>query len=106
MSEPLIFLAAQARLAEIWEYTVEKWDEEQAEFYLRELGAAIREIPDRRQVWRSIKARRLPKIYFVRSGHHFIFFREVDGGIAVISILHENMNMLQRVREDDGITNH
>lgn len=35
---PLILRAARIRLAEIWDYTVETWDEDQADEYLRELG--------------------------------------------------------------------
>ena len=103
MSEPLIYRAAQIRLAEIWDYTLEKWGEEQADLYLRELGSSIRGIASRRQVWRAVNGRRLPGVFFVRSGHHFIFFREVEGRIAVFSILHENMDMLRRLREDDGL---
>ena len=103
MSEPLIYRAAQMRLAEIWDYTLEQWGEEQADLYLRELGASIRKIASRRRVWRSVRGRRLLNVYFVRSGHHFIFFRELEGRIAVFSILHENMDMLRRLREDDGL---
>lgn len=103
MSEPLIYRAAQIRLAEIWDYTLDKWGEEQADLYLRELSASIRGIANRRRVWRSVQERRLPGVYFVRCAHHFIFFRELEGRIAVFSILHENMDMLRRLREDVGL---
>lgn len=85
MNEPLIYRAAQVRLAEIWDYTLEKWGEEQADLYLREISAGIRAIASRRQTWRALKTRRLPGVYFVTSGHHFIFFRELEGRIAVFS---------------------
>ena len=50
-----------------------------------------------------MKDKRLPDVFFVRCGHHFVFFRESEGLVAVISILHENMDMLERLREDAGM---
>lgn len=33
--------------------------------------------------------------------HHYIFFRELSGGeIGVITILHENMDLPARIRDD------
>lgn len=36
----------------------------------------------------------------MRCRHHYIFFRDLQEQIAVISILHENMDIVQRLRED------
>ena len=101
MSEDvIIFKAAGLRLGQIWDYTAERWGEEQADLYLRKLGACIEGLRTHRPVWRSVKDKRLPGVFFVRGEHHFIFFREMEGRLAVISILHENMDMLTRLRED------
>jgi toxin ParE1/3/4 len=100
MTNPVIYKAAHLRLGEIWDYTVEKWGEEQADTYLRALAAAIRSIPTCRHTWRSPREKRLPDVFFIKSGHHFIFFKEIPEKIAVISILHENMDMLSRLHED------
>lgn len=101
MNETVIFhRAAALRLDQIWDYTVEKWGEEQADSYLRKLGACIQALKTQRHLWRSVKDKRLPGVFFIRCEHHFIFFREIEGRLAVISILHENMDMLTRLRKD------
>jgi plasmid stabilization system protein ParE len=41
MKQLLVHKPAEIRLAEIWDYTLEKWGEEQADRYLRELGTAL-----------------------------------------------------------------
>lgn len=103
MNEPaIIHEAAKLRLGQIWEYTNEKWGEEQADLYLRKLGAFIQGLKAQRHLWRSVKDKRLSGVFFIRCEHHFIFFREMEGRLAVISILHENMDMLTRLREDSS----
>jgi toxin ParE1/3/4 len=97
---PVIYKAARQRLGEIWDYTVEKWDEEEADRYLQKLNGCIQSLQNQRHTWRRVRDRRLPDVFFARCEHHVIFFREVGGQIAVISILHENMDMLVRLRED------
>ena len=43
----------------------------------------------------------LPSVFFFRHQHHYIFFRELsDKSLGVISILHENMDIPSRLRED------
>lgn len=100
MKHPLIHKAAHTRLGEIWDYTVEKWGEEQADRYVRTLGTCMEGLFSQRHLWRSVRDKRLPEVFFVRCEHHFIFFRELPDQIAVISILHENMDLLQRLRDD------
>ena len=55
-------------------------------------------LPHRRSTWRRVP--RLPDVFCVRWRHHFLFFREHADHIAVISILHENMDIPVRLRED------
>ena len=100
MSHPIIYKAAQARLEEIWDYTLVKWGEEQADKYLRELAATMRSISTSRHLWKPLRDKRLTGVSFIRSGNHVIFFREIQGQIAIISILHQSMDILQRLLED------
>ena len=100
MKQPIIYKAAQIRLGEIWDYTFEHWGEEQADKYLRELGACMAGLTSQRHLWRSVRDKRLPAVFFVRYRHHFIFFRQIQAQIAIISILHENMDIVQRLQED------
>jgi len=96
-----IFAPSEARLLEIWEYTLEKWGEEQADTYVCELLAAIQALPDHRLRWRPVADKSLRGVWFLLHRHHFIFFRELPGGvIGVISILHENMDLPARLKTD------
>ena len=98
---PKIYRAAQARLTEIWDYTEQTWGEKQADAYVRSLVAAVNQVQAERRRWRPLRDRSLPGVYFIRHQHHYIFFRELsDGTLGVISILHENMDIPARVRDD------
>lgn len=96
-----IFRPAQARLGEVWDYTFRKWGEEQADDYVRDLVRGIEALPDSRYKWRRVKDAELADVWFMRIQHHYIFFRELpSGAIGVISILHENMDLPARLKED------
>jgi len=98
---PKIHRAAQTRLLEIWDYTEQTWGEKQADAYLRSLIAAVTQVQTERHRWRPLRDRTLSGVYFIRHEHHYIFFRELSGGtLGVISILHENMDIPARLRED------
>ncbi len=96
-----IFLAAQERLLEIWDYTEQTWGEDQADKYVRSLVDAINKAQDESHRWRPVLDDALRGIYFFRHQHHFIFFRKLSkGALGVISILHEKMDLPSRLRED------
>jgi len=98
---PKIFAPAEARLLEIWEYTLETWGEAQADLYLRELIKAIHSLPLQRHLWRSVPDQTLRGVWIVRHQHHFVFFRELpSGSIGIISILHTSMDLPARLKED------
>ncbi len=95
--------AARSRLLEIWDYTERTWGEAQADKYVRGLVNTIHEAADDRHRWRPVLDEGLPGIYFIRYERHFIFFRAISPDtIGVISVLHENMNVPMRLREDDS----
>lgn len=93
--------ASKNRLLEIWDYTERKWGESQADRYIRGMFAAIHEAADSRHRWRPVIDEFLSGVYYIRYERHFIFFRilSVDT-IGVITVLHENMNIPRRLRED------
>lgn len=83
--------AAQRDLASIWDYTEERWDQQQAETYVLEIKSAVERIaaqPNRGRAVDDIRAgyRR----YSI--GSHLIFYRERDNGVDVIRILHQRMD--------------
>ena len=95
------FPQAEARLIEIWGYTLEKWGEAQADDYVSELIAEIGRVARRRSRWRPVADRALRGVWFFRHRHYFVFFRALKaGGIGVISVLHGNMDIPARLKED------
>jgi toxin ParE1/3/4 len=96
-----IYPAAQERILEIWDYTERKWNEKQADAYVRELVAEIENVMVQRHRWRPVMDESLKGVYFFRHRHHYIFFRELTRKrVGVISVLHENMDIPARLRED------
>ena len=93
--------SARIRLNQIWEYSVEQWGEGEAESYVRGLFEYVASMAARRHEWRPVKHDRFKGVFFVRYRHHFVFFKELgSGALGVISILHEKMDIPQRLRED------
>lgn len=74
------FPQAEARLIEIWDYTLEKWDEAQADEYVSELVAEIGMTARWRSRWRPVTERALRGVWFFRHRHYFVFFRELSEG--------------------------
>lgn len=95
--------AAQERMLEIWDYTERTWGEKQADAYVRSLVDAAEAAVRQRHHWRAVLDETLPGVYFIRHRHHYIFFRELSRKtIGVISVLHENMDIPSRLKEDAG----
>jgi plasmid stabilization system protein ParE len=96
-----IYPSAKERILEIWEYTEEKWGEEQADRYITGLFAELDEISSARFRWKPVREQGFESVYVARYRHHFIFFRELTGGVlGVISILHEVMDLPNRLHEE------
>ena len=97
---------ADARQDEIWRYTVKTWSVEQAKVYIRGLHDHLQKLADEELFWHRLPRRLVVptdlkiETYLSRYEKHYIFFRELSDGIGVMSILHENMNMPVRLKED------
>ncbi|HEX9776884.1 MAG TPA: type II toxin-antitoxin system RelE/ParE family toxin [Geopsychrobacteraceae bacterium] len=91
MSQVVLSPKATSDLSAIWDYTLAEWGIDQAEQYVRELWAVMKEqasdsststdISDVRKGYRKI-----------RSGSHVIFFKLTRAGIDVVRILHQRMD--------------
>jgi len=96
-----VYQAAKERILEIWDYTERTWGEEQADKYVRGLVEAVNKVQGKRHRWRRMMDEALIGVFFIRYQHHYLFFRELsDGTLGVISILHENMDIPARLRDD------
>ena len=97
MSEFLLSPAARADLAEIWDYTADRWGSDQAERYIRALTTACQALADQRRIGRAIDDVRAG--YSKLSvGSHFLCYRFTDAGaIDIVRILHQRMDVSDRL---------
>lgn len=83
--------AAQQDLSSIWDFTQERWGENQAEVYILEMKAAIERIaadPLRGRTCDDI--REGYRRYGI--GSHLVFYIERADSVDVIRILHQRMD--------------
>jgi toxin ParE1/3/4 len=97
MSRYVLSPRAQADIDEIWDYTAERWDVEQAERYSRELQLAIETVASDPQRGRRCDQIR-PGYRKYPAGAHVIFFRIVSNGIDVVRVLHQRMDFERHLR--------
>ena len=83
--------AAQSDVAEIWDYTVEKWGPDQAEAYMRRIKMAVLAIATDSCLGRSCNE--IGSGYWkYLVGSHVLFYKVGQDGIDVIRILHSQMD--------------
>lgn len=93
--------AALARLDEIFLYTRDRWGDEQAKRYSDGLFAAIDGIANQTTRSRPIPAEFGVRGSYFRYHQHFIYWqRFTNGDIGIVSILHQQMMLADRLRDD------
>ena len=96
--------AASFRIDEIYRYTRDRWGAQQAERYITGLFDAFDGIADHQTSSRPIPAEFGIQGYFFRYEHHFVYWRFLsDGSIGIVTILHERMHQIDRLRDDFGL---
>jgi toxin ParE1/3/4 len=91
------------RLDEIYVYTRDTWDEEQAERYISGMFARFEAIAAREIPWRAIPAEFGVSGFFCKYEHHFIYWKVLaDGTVGIVTVLHERMHQIERLGEDVG----
>jgi len=93
--------SAENDLLEIWDYTVQTWGEAQAEKYLKRLEGRFFDLAAEPQKGRPRKDIASDYLSY-HEARHLIFYRSHDEGIAVARILHERMDLAERLEEDPG----
>ena len=95
--------AASFRLDEIYRYTRERWGVQQADRYITGLFDAFAGIADHRTLSRPVPPELGVEGYFFRYEHHFVYWRWLaNGDIGIVTILHERMHQIDRLRQDFG----
>lgn len=88
--------AAQRDLASIWDFTQERWGENQAEIYISEMREAIERIAVEPYRGRACdEVREGYRRYSI--GSHLIFYIERTDSVDVIRILHQRMDPTRHV---------
>jgi toxin ParE1/3/4 len=92
-----ITVAAEEDLRGIWRYTLDSWGPEQADRYLEQIEDCLDAIGDGRVRSRSFQ--RLPDgVCIHRCQHHYIFWIVIDVPV-IIAVLHEKMDVVQRLSD-------
>lgn len=87
----LLSPAAQADLDEIWDYTAQRWNVDQAETYINALRDACHDLAAGKRVSRLADIREGYRKLLV--GSHVLFFKQSDAGqIVIVRILHQRMD--------------
>ncbi len=93
--------AASRRLDEIYRYTCNRWDAEQADRYLTDLFAAFDKIEGYGVASRPIPAEFGVEGFYFRHEHHVVYWRQLQNGdVGIVTILHERMHHIDRLRGD------
>jgi|SRR3954469_17954711 toxin ParE1/3/4 len=82
---------AQADIDEIWEYSADRWDIDQANRYISEIRSAIEIVASDPRRGRSCDEIRRGYRRF-SAGSHVMFFRIVGDQIDVVRVLHQSMD--------------
>ena len=99
MTGYLLSPAAQADLSEIWDYTVRRWSQAQAERYILAIRDSCKALADGTRRGRSIDDIRAGYLK-LPVGSHFLFYRITDSGqIDVVRILHQRMDVAAHLDE-------
>lgn len=84
---------------DIWNYTLEKWSEYQADKYYAALKFACNEIGDNPELGRKYSGIRR-NLLGLKTGKHVIFYQIVSSDeIEIIRILHERMDLKNRLSD-------
>ena len=92
MNRYVLSPAARADLEQIWDYSSERWDDDQAEEYLREVQRAIERVVANPRIGRACDEVR-PGYRKHAVGSHTLYYRIAsDDVIDVVRILHQRMD--------------
>ena len=91
MSGYVLSPRAQADIDEIWEYTANRWDVDQANRYILEIRRAIEVVASDPRRGRSCDHIRAGYRRY-SAGAHVLFFRIIADRIDVMRILHQRMD--------------
>jgi toxin ParE1/3/4 len=100
----LIQDAASHRIDEIYQYTLSQWGAEQADNYVIGLFDIFSKIETHEVLSCPIPADYGVDGFFCRYEKHFVYWRHLSSGdIGIVTILHERMHQVGRLKDDFGL---
>jgi toxin ParE1/3/4 len=86
-------------LGDIWNYTYENWSENQADIYYQLFIESFKEIAGNPGIGKNYSGI-VDSLRGFKVGRHIVFFREIaDQKVQIIRILHEQMDLRNRIIE-------
>jgi toxin ParE1/3/4 len=86
-------------LNDIWEYTIEKWAEEQADKYYNLLLNSFQEIANNPELGKNYQGIK-KELFGLKTNKHIIFYRKSgDKPLEITRILHGRMDLKNRINE-------
>lgn len=86
-------------LTKIWDYTIDKWSEKQADSYYEMLLKNCQHIADDPNIGRNYEGIR-NDLFGLKVNRHIIFYRKLSNKpIEITRILHELMDLKNRLNE-------
>ena len=89
--------AADEDLTDIWLYSYATWGEDQADRYIEALHACCERIAAGDAATRPVF--NLDCIHTHHCRHHVLFFTTEGDEIVILAILHERMDLIERLRD-------
>jgi toxin ParE1/3/4 len=86
-------------LTQIWDYTLNKWSENQADVYYSLLIENCKELASNPELCKNY-SRIVENLLGFKVGRHVIFYQKIEeNAIEIIRILHEQMDFKNRIKE-------
>lgn len=104
MARFLVQNAASHRIDEIFRYTLDRWGADQAETYIIGLFDAFAKIESHEVLSRPIPVELGVDGFFFRYKKHYVYWRYLSNGdIGIVTILHQCMHQIERLKDDFGL---
>lgn len=86
-------------LTQIWNYTLNKWSEDQADRYYHMLLENCKEVANNPELGKNYSGV-IEDLFGFKAGRHIIFYRKIeDTEIEITRILHEQMDIENRIKD-------
>ena len=94
---------AALRIDEIYRYSRDRWGTAQADAYITGLFEAFDKIATGGVASRPVPAEFGVEGFVFRYRKHFVYWKRLSNGdIGIVTVLHERMHQIGRLREDFG----